>query len=82
MVVERLRLSQVHTGVKGVVSDVRGDPIAGADVHVDGLRRYVLSQVDGDFWKVLLPGKYSVTVDAPGYTPITRVCAAPAEECI
>ncbi len=35
---------------------------------------YPISAFDGDFWRLLNPGDYDITVTAEGYFPATRSC--------
>jgi NADH/NAD ratio-sensing transcriptional regulator Rex len=58
--------SQVHKGVKGVVVDaVTGEPIANAIVSVNGIDHDIVSQNGGDYFRLLSPGTYSITVKRP-----------------
>jgi len=76
---------QVHTGVKGLVTDSDGQPIEGATVHVRNetqvnatitrsseIRHDVTSFRDGDYYRLLTPGQYEVKVTAPGYHAQTQ----------
>ncbi|XP_037084217.1 LOW QUALITY PROTEIN: carboxypeptidase E-like [Pollicipes pollicipes] len=74
---------QVHTGIKGIVKDAQNrSPIGGATIAVRNVtalnstasRSYniehdVTSFRDGDYYRLLTPGLYEVTVSAPGYVP-------------
>ncbi|XP_034254819.1 carboxypeptidase E-like [Thrips palmi] len=85
-------LWQAHTGIKGDVIDSRTmRPIANALIHVANLtsgvevdiEHDVTSVHNGDYWRLLTPGQYSVTVSAPGYDPYTlllRVQSKPRQE--
>jgi len=67
---------QVHTGIKGIVSDAAtGKPISGAVISVtnttDGadqrIDHDVVSAAGGDFYRLLIPGTYSVSASAAGF---------------
>lgn len=67
---------QVHDGVKGIITDAStGRPIVGAIVSVtnvtDGVDQKidhdVVSAADGDYYRLLIPGTYTITVTADGY---------------
>lgn len=54
-------LKQASLGFKGVVRhQISEEPLAGAIVHVSGLLRDVTTTDDGEYWRLLLPGTYTV----------------------
>ncbi|KAM5203813.1 adipocyte enhancer-binding protein 1 isoform 2-T2 [Hipposideros larvatus] len=67
-------MEQVHRGIKGVVTDEQGIPIANATISVSGINHGVKTASGGDYWRVLNPGEYRVTVQAEGYTPSSKTC--------
>ncbi|XP_016329339.1 probable carboxypeptidase X1 [Sinocyclocheilus anshuiensis] len=75
-----LYMEQVHRGIKGVIrdKDTRAG-IANAVIKVDGLGHDIRSAVDGDFWHLLNPGEYKITVWAEGYFPRIRHCSVGSE---
>ena len=68
MEIQNILFLQVHQGIKGfVLDDERSQPIVGAIIAIDGREHHATTYKDGDFWKLLLPGSYQVTVKADGY---------------
>uniref|UniRef100_A0A8C1T7K8 Carboxypeptidase X (M14 family), member 1b n=1 Tax=Cyprinus carpio TaxID=7962 RepID=A0A8C1T7K8_CYPCA len=68
-------MEQVHRGIKGVVKDRDTEAgIADAIIKVDDIDHHIRSAFDGDFWRLLNPGDYDVTVTAEGYFPATQSC--------
>merc|ERR1712110_669250 len=76
-----------HMGVKGLVSDVEtGKGIPNALIQVKNITRVskgsrmnvdinhdITSVHDGDYWRLLTPGEYEMTVSAPGYLSETKL---------
>ncbi|XP_037348802.1 adipocyte enhancer-binding protein 1 isoform X1 [Talpa occidentalis] len=67
-------MEQVHRGIKGVVTDEQGIPIANATISVSGINHGVKTASGGDYWRILNPGEYRVTVQAEGYTTSAKTC--------
>lgn len=65
-------MSQVHTGVKGVIRNDLGAGIGRATVSVSGIRHNIHSADDGDYWRLVVPGTYTITISAPGYIAATN----------
>ncbi|XP_075767180.1 adipocyte enhancer-binding protein 1 isoform X2 [Pelodiscus sinensis] len=67
-------MEQVHRGIKGVVTDQQGDPIANATIVVGGINHNVKTASGGDYWRILNPGEYRVVARAEGYNPSAKTC--------
>ncbi|XP_034631901.1 carboxypeptidase N catalytic chain [Trachemys scripta elegans] len=72
-------LEEVHQGIKGLVSDENNNGIAGAVISVHGIGHDVTSGDQGDYFRLLLPGTYTITASADGHQPQTvTVTVGPA----
>lgn len=65
-------MSQVHTGIKGFIKNEAGTGISHATVAVSGINHDIVSASDGDYWRLVIPGQYSITVSSPGYISATK----------
>ncbi|XP_003479838.3 carboxypeptidase N catalytic chain [Cavia porcellus] len=73
-------LEQVHQGIKGMVLDENNNNLTGAVISVTGINHDVTAGEQGDYFRLLLPGTYTVTATAPGFHPKTVVATVgPAE---
>ena len=61
-------IQEVHKGVKGVVTDIYGGPIANAEVKVQSRSGVITTTSEGEYWRLLAPGNYVVSVGAQGYS--------------
>ncbi|KAB0791260.1 hypothetical protein PPYR_03060 [Photinus pyralis] len=71
-------IEQVHKGVSGFVVSTIGHPITNAELYVEGIDHVVKTSMYGDYWRILLPGKYNLTVTAPGYESFTQEITIPS----
>lgn len=68
---------QSHKGVHGLVRSSIGGAIAKARISVAGKSHDVFTSDAGDYWRMLLPGKYNITVSASGYESNSEVVEVP-----
>ncbi|KAL3271051.1 hypothetical protein HHI36_021551 [Cryptolaemus montrouzieri] len=71
-------IEQVHKGVHGFVRSTIGTPISKAEIMVEGISHFVKTGKDGDYWRILLPGVYNLTVTARGYESYTQQIIIPS----
>lgn len=63
-------MEQIHMGIKGIVQDSEtGKGIERAFVKVEGIDHNITTTERGEFWRLLLPGSYAITVQAYSYHP-------------
>lgn len=61
-------MKQVHTGVKGLVTDLNKVPIKNAEIFVENLeKKPIRTTIRGEYWRLLAQGTYNVYVVAFGY---------------
>ena len=65
-------MQETHRGIKGFITDANGKPVVGAIVKVQGIKHSVKSASHGDYWRLLVPGTYSITAEADGYLNVTQ----------
>ena len=58
---------QTHKGIRGFVTDTKsGAGLANAVISVEGIDHDLVTAADGDFWRILCPGNYTVTAEKQG----------------
>merc|ERR1712024_132707 len=62
-------LGEAHRGVKGFVKDERAVPVEGAAMKIKGRDVGLQTTKEGEFWRILLPGIYTMEVFAEGFKP-------------
>ena len=72
-----LFIGQVHVGVKGVVRDENGTPVSNTRIDVVGHDHSVFSAEGGDYWRLLVPGSYTLRASAPGYNTTEKSVVVP-----
>ncbi|XP_069173711.1 carboxypeptidase D isoform X5 [Procambarus clarkii] len=62
-------LAEVHRGVRGFVKDEHDRPVEGASIKIRGRDVGFQTTKYGEYWRVLLPGRYTIEVYAEGFDP-------------
>uniref|UniRef100_A0A914C0G5 Peptidase M14 carboxypeptidase A domain-containing protein n=1 Tax=Acrobeloides nanus TaxID=290746 RepID=A0A914C0G5_9BILA len=64
-------MEMVHKGVKGIVSDADGLPMANAVVSIvsGGQGKNITTTDKGEYWRILTPGKYKMRVTHENHMP-------------
>lgn len=70
-------MEQVHRGVAGFVRDSAEKGLSGAMIVVEGRDHPITSAEDGDYWRLLVPGTYSITVTHEGYENVSAEVTVP-----
>ncbi|KAH6943648.1 hypothetical protein HPB50_025032 [Hyalomma asiaticum] len=62
-------LRMADRGVRGTITNRRGEPVAGALLAINNRTVGFRSNQFGEFWRILVPGFYMLLVSADGYLP-------------
>ncbi|KAG7164968.1 Carboxypeptidase M-like [Homarus americanus] len=60
---------KVHRGVRGFVKDEQDRPVEAASIKIKGRDVGFQTTKYGEYWRVLLPGHYTIEVYAQGFDP-------------
>ena len=64
----------VHTvGIRGFVVKENGEPLEGAKIIVEDRTKKIRTHTTGDFWRLLVPGRYSIRVAKRGYRNVKKM---------
>ncbi|KAI6646529.1 hypothetical protein LOD99_12650 [Oopsacas minuta] len=63
-------IEQTQIGVKGFVTDEEGDRVEGACISVSGIAHNVYTYKYGDYWRLLAPGTYNISVHHEDYVSV------------
>jgi len=67
-------INLVHTtGIRGFVTDLDGNSLEGVKISVGDRTKKIKTFKDGDFWRLLVPGKYLVRAKKRGYMNSRKV---------
>lgn len=60
-------IEQIHRGVHGFIRSSISTPIGGAAVTLNDVTHVTKSTTLGEYWKLVTPGRYNISVEASGY---------------
>lgn len=74
-------IAEANKGVRGLVTNERGEPVNNAKLSIKGRNFRFRVSDRGEFWRILLPGTFTLIAEADGYETIEksfRVGSGPA----
>lgn len=65
-------LGEVHRGVRGFTVDLNGQPIPNVRLRIKGRNVEFKSTNKAEYWRILLPGVYTIIAEHPNYQPTEK----------
>lgn len=66
-------LNEVHRGVRGLITDASNNhPVPGAILKIEGRNVHFKASGRGEFWRILMPGSYSLQVSKEGFETVEK----------
>ena len=75
-------MKQVHRGIRGFITDSQDNAISGAEIKLVGIDHTVKSVKDGDYWRIVAPGEYTLQVSAIGYQTYSSSVSVPSDGAV
>lgn len=73
-------IQEAHKGIAGFIRDSQLRPIEGAQVQVNGIDHDIVSAKAGDYWRLLVPGDYEITIHKDGYIDQTKTVTVTSQQ--
>lgn len=70
-------IEETHKGISGFVKDQNGKAISNAVIYVQGIKHNVTTEKHGAFWRLLVPGNYTIYACAKGHRCVTKSIRVP-----
>ena len=65
-------IEEIHRGLRGIVTDVYTNEPIPAKIHVEGINHDIYADIEnGDYYRLLTPGEYMITVSHDSYNSQT-----------
>tara|TARA_Y100001935_G_scaffold159096_1_gene130894 strand:+ start:1424 stop:3421 length:1998 start_codon:yes stop_codon:yes gene_type:complete len=66
-------IEQIHQGLRGIVTDVNSNQPLNAVITIEGIDHDIFTDSqNGDYYRLLTPGQYTVNVSSFGYLPVAQ----------
>merc|ERR1712203_86812 len=66
-------LEVVQAGVRGIVTDEKGEPLPNANIEISGIsEKNVTTSYFGEYWRLLAPGNYCIRATSPDESLVTE----------
>uniref|UniRef100_A0A915PD84 Peptidase M14 carboxypeptidase A domain-containing protein n=1 Tax=Setaria digitata TaxID=48799 RepID=A0A915PD84_9BILA len=74
-------IEKIHNTISGFVLDeITGSGISNVEISIDNIGKIVLSSNDGDFWRLIIPGRYNITFEHFLYETVVKIVTVTSEK--